>query len=141
MKRTRKLRAAEKLIPLLVAMLTASCSAVTGDKVCTLIGCSSGLVVVLPSVPGGPYSVELLLDSPTPGARYMYECAGGPACQGEIFFAQVTPPRALVRVTTSTGVRLTEVTTVNYVRSQPNGPDCGPTCFTARINADLPVPP
>ena len=43
-----------------------------------------------------------------------------------------------VRITTSTGTKTVEITTVNYVTSRPNGPDCDPECRQATVNVDIP---
>ena len=108
------------------------------DKVCTLIGCNSGLTVHLNAKPAGTYKVEVFALSPNQQPVYVYECSNAASCQQDIFFASLIADHPFVRVTTSTGTKTTEVVTVNYVTSRPNGPGCDPECRQATVNVDIP---
>ncbi len=123
---------------LCIAMTTASCDFGAGPagKVCTEIGCSSGLTVHLPSVPTGAYKVELLF--PMSDVAYTYECPGTGACKQDIFFETYVFETAIVRVTTTNGVRTTTVSNITYVAHRPNGPDCPPLCIVATVSVPLP---
>ena len=123
---------------LLGATLAAGCDTLgIGDHVCTEIGCSDGITVHLPTLPAGPYTVELVV-GPGDGPSYAYNCAGGSNCQQDIFFPELVLDRIVVRVTTSLGSRLTEISNPVYVTTRPNGPDCPPECRQITVTAQLP---
>lgn len=127
--------------PRLRARLTAACVAAAAcsglgpDGDCTLIGCSSGLEVQLPSVPAGPYRVEAFVREG--GSRYVLECPGAAECGGRAFFADFTPEAVQVRGTTPAGL-VTQSFRPSYTAHRPNGADCPPVCRTATVQ--MPVP-
>ena len=110
-----------------------------GDKVCTLIGCDSGLTVHLNTKPAGTYRVEVFARGPDQQPAYVYDCSTAGICQQDIFFSGLIVDHPFIRVTTTVGTKLVEITTVTYVSSYPNGPDCGPPCRNATVNVDIPT--
>jgi hypothetical protein len=54
-----------------------------------------------------------------------------------VFFPSFTPHHVLIRIITPAGETVREVYP-EYEPSQPNGPECPPTCFTAYVDVDLP---
>jgi hypothetical protein len=110
----------------------------TGD--CTTIGCTSGLTVHLPVLPAGAYTIEIFLAGISGGGPALaYTCAGGPQCTQDVFFSDIVINHATVRVATAVGSRITEIPTVTYETSRPNGPHCAPECRNATITAQLPA--
>lgn len=124
-----------------LAAALAACALFEAEpRVCTEIGCSSGLTVELAAAAGGPFKVEVL---PLPGGNpidgeHVYECPGGPTCTQEVFFAGMVATDFMVRVTTTTGVRTTSFHDIEYATVRPNGPGCDPECQQARVVALLP---
>jgi len=86
---------------------------------------------------GESYKVEIIVAGAAPGL-YEYACAGGEACQQDIFFPELILDRIVVKVTTSLGSRTTEIPNPVYARSRPNGPDCPPLCLQTSVTAQLP---
>jgi hypothetical protein len=98
---------------------------------CTLIGCESGLTVVIDNAPPGPFTVQ----GTAAGAAGVVRTGGCPdtsGCTGTVFLPAFTPGRAQLTVTTSAGTRQHEVTPA-YATTRPNGPRCGPTCRNATV--------
>ncbi|MEQ1691778.1 MAG: hypothetical protein ABMA00_10850 [Gemmatimonas sp.] len=110
----------------------------TEGKTCTLIGCNSGLTVHLNAKPTGTYKVEVFAQSPSLQPVYAYECSNASTCQQDIFFPGLIVSHPYVRITTSSGTKIVEIITVNYVTSRPNGPGCDPECRQATVNVDIP---
>ena len=124
----------------LVLLATTACGVISSndEKVCTLIGCNSGLTVHLNTKPAGTYKVEVFPLSPNQQPAYVYECSNVSSCQQDIFFASLIVSHPFVRITTSAGTKTVEIPTVNYVTSRPNGPGCDPECRQATVNVDIP---
>ena len=78
----------------LVALATAFCDDGTVPKVCTLIGCDSGVEVVLSPQPAASFRVEVF--PPGSPASYVRDCESAAACN-EIFFEAFTPDYVNVR--------------------------------------------
>lgn len=128
-----------RLLPGALLAFAAGCDVLgIGSTHCTLIGCTDGITVHLTTLPAGSYRVEILVGNGPGGLSYAYDCAGGPGCQQDIFFPELVLDRIIVRVTTPLGSRDTEIANPVYVTSQPNGPDCSPTCRQASVTAQLP---
>ena len=99
-----------------------SCS----DGVCTLIGCTDGLTVVLRGdVPAGVTIVATAAD----GSQRTAQCESGPC---RVAFEGFHPEEVSVRVTWSDGSVAVTVRP-QYMVSQPNGPNCPPTCRSDRV--------
>ena len=115
----------------LLSLLLAGCGTSTDpEQVCTLIGCDSGIEIVLEDPPEGPYRIEAFVYSE--GPRYVYECVSQSGCTDPVFFAEFTPYRVFIDVVTDAGTERFEVVPT-YQESQPNGPDCPPLCRTAVV--------
>jgi hypothetical protein len=107
------------------------------ERACTLIGCVDGLTVQLPSAPSGAWRVEVT-DLAAGGAPRVFECAAGATCSPSVFFADLAPERARVRVVTTRGTVESEVRPT-YAAARPNGEDCPPVCRQARVEVTLPA--
>jgi len=116
------------------------------DRVCTLIGCSDHVRVVLQPAVGTTYDVDLVVD----GVEGSFTCtalgtggwrptdvsraalSGG--CTGDGFEILGTPESVEAVVSAQDGSWLGSLTdTPNYETIQPNGPDCPPTCRVAEL--------
>ncbi len=109
-------------------------------RVCSLIGCSSGLTVQLTRLPVGAFSVEILPDPPLGNPpSYRVDCGGtAPACLSQVFFPDLIIERARVRVTTTLGTVTHDVGPVAYQTYYPNGRQCGPACRSATVTVGIP---
>lgn len=108
-------------------------------RVCTLIGCQSGLLVRLNTLPAGAFRVDVFAQAPDQSPAYVYECTPGPTpCQQAIFFPGLVAPHPFIRVTTTQGTVLHEITDLVYETSRPNGRTCGPECRTAETTVAVP---
>jgi len=96
-------------------------------QICTKIGCSDGLTVVVENAPAAPYTVEVGLPD---GTSRTAPCEAG--CDGGLFFEGVTADEVTVRITGSAGTSSQSVRPT-YTDSRPNGPDCPPVCRQARV--------
>ena len=106
------------------------------DTVCTLIGCESGVTVHLSAVPSQPFRVELGVAGND--VLYVFDCTNDASrCRQDIFFPDLIVDHLGVTVRVGAASRLTEVQVV-YTHSRPNGPNCGPDCATASVNAAIP---
>ena len=106
----------------------ASCDLPFGSEKCTLIGCSSGLEIVLDAPPSIPYRVEVYVDGQ---ARYVYRCDTPTSCRSA-FFSEFTPASVHVEVITADGIQRVHASP-QYTVSRPNGEDCEPLCRTAVV--------
>lgn len=100
------------------------------DRICTMIGCDSGITIVLENPPAGPYRIEAYVYSQ--GPRYVHRCERQSGCATRVFFPEFTPYRVFVEVISDVGTQRYEVVP-KYQESQPNGPDCPPLCRTAVV--------
>ena len=114
---------------LVAVAITAACNS---SFDCTLIGCVSGLTVVIDNAPPGPITIEATT-SGAPGPIHTGACPATIGCTNTVFLAAFTPSRAQLTVTTTAGTRQQEVTP-NYVTSQQNGRRCSPTCRNATVH-------
>lgn len=130
---------------------------------CTEIGCTDGLVIAvtpMSSWPHGAYRFTIDADGTTitcTGALPLPDCgtpamtcdAGGvgigeSGCalpDGEHAFSDIvfasSPKAVTLTVTRDDQPLATQSWTPTYVTSQPNGPDCPPTCTGARVQLAL----
>lgn len=127
-----------------VALVPAGCDNI-GEQGCTLIGCQDQLTVTFGHLVALPYDVKLTLD----GKTATFTCDGtgvkSPAgtsvqrCDGEGFVLLATP--AMVDVSVTCGVapddggisRCGTSAQPTYKTTQPNGPNCEPTCRQATV--------
>jgi hypothetical protein len=121
----------------LVSLALASCDLFEpGPQVCTLIGCAGhGLVVQFDRPPSLPVRVEAyVLGDPLP---VVVECPDPRQCVAGVLFPSFFPENVRIKVlyaqaSTERQQRIT------YITTQPNGPDCAPTCRSGIIVVPLP---
>lgn len=101
------------------------------STVCALVGCDSGLLVQIQNPPPGAISVQARVIGATT-AVYTATCPGANGCTNAVFFADFTPGRVQLTITTTGGTRTQEVSPA-YTVSQPNGPSCAPACRRATV--------
>ena len=125
---------------LALALIVAGCGddSLNDIRVCTDIGCSSGLTVRLASKPVGTYKVEVFAAAPDQQPVSVYECTTVASCQQNVFFPSFVPTHPYVRVTSAAGTRLTEITQVIYQSTYPNGRDCPDECRNASVDVSIP---
>jgi hypothetical protein len=111
------------------ALGLASCGDFLGSDSCTLIGCTSGLNVVLEDVTSAPYRVEVYSGPST--TRYVLECTANPCAQ--IFFPDFTPQRVFAEVIRPNQLTRRYEVIPSYSESRPNGGNCPPLCRNATI--------
>jgi hypothetical protein len=99
---------------------------------CTLIGCDSGLQVLLT----GNFPVGARITAAAPGEPLRtVDCpATGPCARA--FFPNFTSNRVSITIASSSGVTSRDFT-LTYKVFQPNGRDCGPTCSIAEVTFPL----
>lgn len=98
-------------------------------QLCTRIGCDSGVTVLLGSGYVTPVTVEA---GPVDGAMQSRMCDSAIACTAGVFFADLSAPELRVRVI-SAGDTIVRTVRPHYRVTQPNGPDCPPTCRQAEV--------
>ncbi|MGH7443653.1 MAG: hypothetical protein ACREKM_02195 [Longimicrobiales bacterium] len=98
-------------------------------QVCTRMACESGVSILLGSGYITPVTVEA---GPIDGSMQSRVCDSAVACTAGVFFTDLSAPELRVRVITGSD---TIVRTVrpDYRITQPNGPDCPPTCRQAEV--------
>jgi hypothetical protein len=126
-----------RLFACTLVLCLVSCSNL-GPHVCTLIGCDSGTTVHLASKPADAYKIEVFAGPAIQQPAYVFDCPDPTKCVQDEFFPGLISDRLIVRVTVGSAVRTTQLNSVAYVSSQPNGPDCGPPCLQATVTADIP---
>ena len=109
-----------------------SCDDVIGHE-CTLIGCLNGLHVEIQGLPDTHY--EVVVSEPD-GESRVGSCVASPSGSCWVWFDDFYPSEVTINVT---GADQTVSVTLQpaYQESQPNGPDCGPTCREATIEIDF----
>jgi hypothetical protein len=127
----------------LLALLLGACApaasapqpdpAAPAPRICTKIGCESGLAVVLEGTPQGSYRVEARAAGETARVR---ECASPQDC-AQIFFADFLREEVTVEVIAG-GKRSSRTVRPEVETVEPNGPGCPPTCRQARVTVPWP---
>jgi hypothetical protein len=102
-------------------------------RICTNIGCESGLTVSLTSQPAVPYRVEAYTSGD--GPRFVTACPGTGACQ--IFYRDFYPSHVFIDVVVGSGTA-THERNVTFTASRPNGPGCDPECRQATVTVSPP---
>jgi hypothetical protein len=115
---------------LLSAVALSSCQGVFGPRTCTLIGCNSGLEVVLEAPPTVPFRIEV--EVPGQADRKVFQCPDPSRCEDRAIFSDFTPERVRIHVVTAAGTESYEVRP-SYAEHRPNGSGCPPLCRTARV--------
>jgi hypothetical protein len=118
-----------KLAALMLVAVTACASSEPdeGPRVCTMIGCSNGLSIVVNSTVQQDLTVTVLSGEQT---LHSFTCRAGQPCQ--TFLENQTPMNVTVRVTSSAGTVSREYAP-EYRMNRPNGPDCPPECRQATV--------
>ncbi|MGH7638760.1 MAG: hypothetical protein ACREOK_14015 [Gemmatimonadaceae bacterium] len=102
---------------------------------CTLIGCESGLIVMIQGSPSGPWRIE----ASAPGLEtQVRECPAGSQCPS-VQFEGFTPPTATITVTMGERTATSNVTLARR-DVQPNGPSCEPVCNQPLVTVAPPPP-
>lgn len=99
-----------------------------GERVCTLIGCESGLDVRVEGIGNESFTVRAEGDGRTESAT----CRRDQGCSGTVFLRDFTAATATISVSHGTGT-FTHTVRPDYGTLQPNGPDCPPTCTRAQV--------
>jgi hypothetical protein len=135
-------RRGETLRPLRVLALAGASAFVAGcsdrlQLICTEIGCSSGVEVLLDRPPVTGFRVEL--SSPGSPTTYAYACPDAAHCSNPVFFSDFTPDVVDVRVILGADTSFAEAVRPQYTDVSPNGSRCPPTCHIGRVTATLPA--
>ena len=128
---------------LLLCLPAAGCDRI-GSPSCTLIGCGDSLNVTWQPAADVPYQATLTFPG---GERVAFRCSGtglAEGVEGKVAFVRCSPGSLTVmcggapdycstapvdiQVVGPQGQELRGVVTPQYSVSQPNGPDCAPTC-------------
>lgn len=115
-------------------------------QTCTLIGCASGLTFTMPWAESAA-SFDVDVDGPTlvgsftcaknangffvlapETATGSFAATTAVECQGPGFTIGETPDALVVTVAAGQDTRRRGFSRIQYLTSQPNGPDCEPTC-------------
>ncbi|MEZ0372024.1 MAG: hypothetical protein ACAI44_23235 [Candidatus Sericytochromatia bacterium] len=113
-------------------------SACTPEKACTLIGCVDGLNITLKGQVAQSYTLKLKVQGQPDQNLSCPEGTSGHICfpNGSVFVNNYTPQS--VEITYTAGEKtVTKKFNPSYSTSNPNGPDCGPTCKQARIELEV----
>lgn len=116
--------------------LSVTCSALVNcnplePRVCTLIGCSSGLRVELEGASSAPFT----LTATAGGATESIVCEQATGC--ELFFEDFTPSQVTISYE-SAEQEIEQTFSPSYSRSRPNGEDCPPECLNGIVVLELP---
>src|SRR5437868_11192420 len=108
------------LVPFIISagmVFVSACDTFSPDRSCTLIGCSSGVTVVVENRPSVAYRVEVYSGSST-GPKYTFQCDNPNSC-GDPFFTDFTPDHLFVDVVVGSS-RTTYEVVPKYTESRPN---------------------
>jgi hypothetical protein len=136
-----------------LAVLLAACASEPGSRACTLVGCQTGYVIALQASqwPTGAYRVDIDADGrkivcnasiPLPKGNPGNVCDAADVTLGlsgselpvdsqslsEVRFNGTLPKGVHVAVQRDSTVLADKTFVPAYKTSQPNGPDCEPTC-------------
>lgn len=125
--------------PALAVMLPAAlagsgCDDASGPRVCTLVGCDSGLDVVL--VGNRPDTFTLLLDVP-PFQPLIVECSPSKPCGDPIHIPDFLPDLVFIEIRGADVEFRGEFRPI-YETLRPNGIGCPPECRQGEVVVDLP---
>ncbi|MEO7998532.1 MAG: hypothetical protein ABI852_13865 [Gemmatimonadaceae bacterium] len=103
---------------------------------CDGVACIDGLIVTMTSLPAAPFKVELLVAGQVQSAPEEATCSVGASrpCEKSMLFRTLQRDQVSIRVTTSSGVRTTDLPRINYKSSSSGCSDCkGQAEVTANI--------
>lgn len=109
--------------------LVASCNPVE-PRVCTLMGCTSGLRVDLEGTPTAPFTVTATAGGTTESVT----CEQEAGC--DLFFEGFTPSQVTISYE-SAGEEIEQTFSPTYSLSRPNGEGCPPECLNGTVILDL----
>lgn len=116
----------------LVGSLVASCNPLEPiPRVCTLIGCRSGLSVELEGTPAVPFTLTATAGDTTESIV----CDQRTGCR--LFFEDFTPAQVIISYE-SGGEEIERTFNPSYSRSRPNGEGCPPECLNGTVVLQLP---
>ena len=95
----------------------------------------SGLMVSFATPPSGLLRVEVYAQAPDQQPAYTYDCTME-TCYDAVFFPDLMLEHGYVRVTSSTGGRLTEIRPT-YASHRSNGADCPPVCRSTSVTVPV----
>jgi len=120
---------------------------IIGDRMCTLVGCVGGLEIELIGLPEAtPFEISVAFPS---GETQTLACgtendqseAFVKSCSPKGMFLSLTPdvepPKEITVTVTVNGKQTSEVFRPEYNKLQPNGEDCPPTCYSAKITLNI----
>lgn len=120
----------------LVPFWLGACKLFGAEEVCTLAGCGNhGLFVQFDRAPAQPVRVEAVVRGEF--QPVIVECADPRRCSRGVLFPSFFPDVVRLRVLYGQANSEREFT-VSYSTSQPNGPDCPPTCRSGSVSMQLP---
>ncbi|MCU0622947.1 MAG: hypothetical protein MUF53_03670 [Gemmatimonadaceae bacterium] len=124
------------MLPLLA--LVASCqSSSEPGRVCTEIGCNSGLRIDLSSALPEGSRLEVF-EVATPTQIRTVPCTASQRCEQFVFLVDYQPTGPIqIRIVTPTRTVTGSAITPVFQTTTPNGPDCPPSCRQARVNAPV----
>ena len=119
----------------LLGLTLSSCS--DQGRICTDIGCYSGLEIQVNPAPTIPFRIEAFV--PGSSALYTQDCANAADCT-HIFLPEFTPDDVSVRLIAGGDTTFLEDAQPQYTELQPNGPGCPPICRVGHITIGAPSP-
>jgi len=127
------------LLPLVgFASLIAECDTLGIARVCTEIGCRSGLQVNFNAPAASVVRVEIRVNGPGSQPVVVYECGTTSlGCSNGAFFPDFSAAAASITVVTASGSQTTSMP-IEYTLTRPNGPDCPPECSNATVVVGVP---
>ena len=102
----------------------------TLEKSCTLIGCINGISLTLTGTIPSTITVDATGND---GSHSSVTCTGG--CTA-VALPDFRPSVATIRISWAGGSK-TVIVQPTYEATRPNGPDCPPICYTAKVTVDL----
>jgi hypothetical protein len=108
-----------------VCMLTA----VTGCG-CELVGCVTGLLVTVENAPAGGYTAFARAGEGERAREVRVTCPDGRGCGARVLLEGLDAGPVDLTISTANETRYFRLNPT-FVKQQPNGAKCGPTCYYA----------
>lgn len=97
---------------------------------CQLVGCMTGVRVVVTNAPAGGYTAFARSGSGNTLREVRVTCPGGQGCGDWLFLEGIDGAPVDLTISTATDTRYFRLNP-KFSKQQPNGASCGPTCFYA----------